>query len=164
MIYFIQYGKDGPVKIGMVGGKNIFSVSSRLATLQGNTPTKLRLIGFCQGERKEEILLHKAMRKFRVSGEWFELRRELIDTISELSDLSEQDFMLQEETISADKLVKQFQDEFDCDIYYKELNSLVTSGRKLPFYEVFGKKRYKYEECRDCMLSIVNSRTKKDII
>ena len=148
MIYFIQYGTDGPVKIGTVSGHNAVSVSHRLASLQGATPTKLRIIGFCQGGKKEEILLHKEMRPFRVSGEWFALRSELVEVIKKLSILSEKDRILHEETISTDELVKRLQDEFNWDVYYKNLSQFIATDKKIPSYKVFGKKRYKYEECR----------------
>jgi len=149
MIYFIQYGTDGPVKIGTVCGCNAKSVSHRLASLQGATPTKLRILGFCPGGGKEEILLHKEMRPFRVSGEWFALRKELVDLIKKLSILSEQDRVLHEETISIGELVKLIQDDFNLDIYYKKLTQLIATDKKIPSYKVFGLRRYKYDECRE---------------
>lgn len=148
MIYFIQHGDDGPVKIGMVNGRNVNSVGDRLASLQGSNPQKLRLLGYCQGGKREEILLHNKMRPFRVSGEWFELRSELVEVIKKLSAITEQENILYEETVSIDELVRRLQDEFNWDVYYKDLSKFVVTNKKIPSHKVFGKKRYKYEECR----------------
>ena len=153
MIYFIQQGQDGPVKIGTISGNNAASVSHRLMALQGGNPTKLRIIGFCHGGEKEEIMLHKEMRRYRISGEWFALRGELIELIKRLSILSEEDRSKHEETISVDELANRLQDEFDIDIHYKKIIRVISTDKKMPSYRVFGKKRYKYDECRDHVLS-----------
>ncbi len=156
MIYFIQHGKDGPIKIGTTSGNNPASIVYRLMSLQGGTPVKLRIIGFCKGGKKEEMLLHKGMRPFRISGEWFALRDELIDLIKNLSIAREKDRLLYDETISTDEMVKNFQDEFNCDTYYRELATLISNDKNTPFYRVFGKKRYKYKECKEYLRHTYN--------
>ena len=149
MIYFIQHGKDGPIKIGNTSSNNPTGLVDRLISLQVGNPVKLRIIGFCQGGKKEEILLHKQMRRFRISGEWFELKDELIDLIKNLSISNEKDRLLWDETISVDELVIKFQNEVNCNIYYKKLANLISGDKKIPSYSVFGRKRYKYENCKE---------------
>ena len=152
MVYFIQYGNDGPIKIGMVCGNNKKSVGYRLASLQGGTPIRLKIIGYCQGEEKEEEMLHKNMRKYRVSGEWYALKKEEIELIKNLTPTIDEDRKLFEETISADELVREIQDEFDLNIYYKRLSRFLTTNKKIPFYKIFGRKRYKYIECKEYLI------------
>jgi len=69
MIYFIQVGHDGPIKIGYV--KNKGAVKQRLSTLQIGNPKKLCLIGYIHGYRKEESHLHSKFKAFNIRGEWF---------------------------------------------------------------------------------------------
>ena len=158
MIYFIQHGNDGPVKIGSAIGEGAKCVIKRLDTLQTGNPMKLRIIGFCQGGEKEEILLHKQFRKHRISGEWFDLKDELINLIMNLSNLNEKEQVLYKETISIDELVKKVQDDFNCNIYYRELSGLITRDKYVAFYEVLGKRRYKYEECKGYLKRIYKDR------
>jgi hypothetical protein len=149
MIYFIQCGKDGPIKIGTVGGHNASAIGSRLSSIQGSTHLRLRILGYFPGGRKNEIALHKKMRQFRLCGEWFLPEKELIELINKQSIMSEQEGTLYEETISVDELVKLLQDEFAWDAYYKNIIRFVINDKKIPSRKVFGRKRYKYEEVRE---------------
>jgi hypothetical protein len=147
MIYFIQNAKDGYVKIGLAAGDTPACVSARLHSLQISNPYELKIIGFCRGGKKEEEALHRAMKKFRVSGEWFALTRELIEVIKTLSVAGESDRKVSDETISVDRLAILLQKEYKCDLYYKTLISKIVGDTHIPSYKVFGQKRYKYEEC-----------------
>ena len=68
MIYFIQQGDTGPIKIGYTDG----SVENRLRTLQTGSPKKLTLLGFITGTQEQEKLLHRFFHAERIAGEWFE--------------------------------------------------------------------------------------------
>lgn len=76
MIYFIQAGEDGPIKIGRTS-----SVPQRMANLQVGNPSPLRLLG-CIPEEHE---WHARFYGFNVSGEWFEPRPSLLRFIGEYS-------------------------------------------------------------------------------
>ena len=153
MIYFIQHGNDGPVKIGITGGLNTTAVSDRMRTIQGSTPVKLKLIGFCDGGIEEEKKLHHAFRFCRVSNEWFDLDNKTIESIKEKTKTLNADRDMFEETISVDELAKLIQNEFKLDIYYKHLISAINTYKKMPHYRVFSKKRYKYEECKKYLIN-----------
>ena len=68
MIYFIQAGDNGPVKIG-------YSINpeKRLQALQTSHPQKLRMITVIDGDRDLEKELHEYFSDESVSGEWFNI-------------------------------------------------------------------------------------------
>jgi hypothetical protein len=67
MIYFIQAGSRGLVKIGFSGGHP----RQRMACLQIGSPVKLRLIGMSPGNQKDEAEWHRRFAHLREHGEWF---------------------------------------------------------------------------------------------
>lgn len=67
MIYFIQAGEGGPVKIGYTENP----VDARLATLQTGAHEKLTLLTCLPGGMAVERWLHTALSHLRVRGEWF---------------------------------------------------------------------------------------------
>lgn len=69
MIYFIQQGSDGPVKIGHVEGDAFFK--SRLNNLQVGSPIKLNLLGVMDGSKEKEAEIHSEFAAQRIRGEWF---------------------------------------------------------------------------------------------
>lgn len=73
LVYFIQRGEDGPVKIGY--SKN---VRGRLSQLQGGMPERLRLLGVLDGGKTEEHRLHRYFAAHAISGEWFNPAPELL--------------------------------------------------------------------------------------
>jgi transcriptional regulator with XRE-family HTH domain len=79
MIYFVQYGYDGPIKIGYA--KNI---RNRLAFLQVASPFDLILIGQIEGDRSYERKLHRKFKKSRLTGEWFTPTDDLIEFLGSL--------------------------------------------------------------------------------
>lgn len=66
MIYFIQQGKTGPIKIGYSN-----NVNERIKSLQSASPEKLVLLGYINGTRKQEQLIHRFFHKYQMEGEWF---------------------------------------------------------------------------------------------
>jgi hypothetical protein len=66
MVYFIQVGSEGLVKIGHSGDP-----TARMRALQTSHAEALRLLGVVRGGRREELEIHRKFAGFRVSGEWF---------------------------------------------------------------------------------------------
>lgn len=67
MIYFVQaLGGGGPIKVGCA-----FDPYRRLKQLQMFSPVELALMGYLEGDRKDEKRLHRKMKKHRAWGEWF---------------------------------------------------------------------------------------------
>jgi len=79
MIYFIQQGEHGPVKIG-----STTNVLNRLMVLQIGNPDKLYLRASIKGCVATERELHKRFARLRLSGEWFKAVDELRDFLDEL--------------------------------------------------------------------------------
>ena len=77
MIYFIQAGRKGPVKIGYT--KN--NIRDRLKNLQAATAEKLHLIGVLPGEVRNEKELHVKFKDLNIHGEWYKPETELIQYI-----------------------------------------------------------------------------------
>ncbi|RLC17902.1 MAG: hypothetical protein DRI57_09140 [Deltaproteobacteria bacterium] len=84
MIYFIQLGTDGPIKIGTSENPQ-----ARLAQLQTSNPEKLHLLGTMTGNNSMETKLHQTFSPFRLEGEWFSPASELLKFISENADATE---------------------------------------------------------------------------
>jgi len=72
--YFMQAGKDGPIKIGST--KNLVV---RLRTLATMTPLPLRLLGIMKGDHEEYC--HARLGAFRMHGEWFAPSDTVLDFI-----------------------------------------------------------------------------------
>jgi len=66
MVYFIQVGCDGPIKIG-----RSISPLTRLATLQTGHSQILRLLVTTPGGDELEHALHEKLGLHRIRGEWF---------------------------------------------------------------------------------------------
>ena len=69
MIYFVQRGQAGPIKIGYTSKDD---VRDRIAHLQTASPEPLNLLGFIEGEREKEQALHRLFSAHRLHGEWFD--------------------------------------------------------------------------------------------
>lgn len=67
MIYFVESGPDGPIKIGFAE----VDVAARIGTLQVGNPVRLNLLHVCDGDRLLEKQLHGVLRHSRMRGEWF---------------------------------------------------------------------------------------------
>jgi hypothetical protein len=81
MIYFIQAGNNGPIKIGIA--KN---PSKRLSQLQVGATEELRLLGVMNGTEQHENDIHHQFAVHRVRGEWFSPTPELLTYIATQSD------------------------------------------------------------------------------
>lgn len=66
MIYFIQAGSDGPVKIGYTA-----SPANRAAALQTNHYSELTVLREIPGNKNTERWLHAHFKMLKVRGEWF---------------------------------------------------------------------------------------------
>lgn len=66
MIYFIQQGEVGPIKIGVAD-----SPDRRLGWLQCGNPQKLYLRAILVGGMPEERILHDRFASGHIRGEWF---------------------------------------------------------------------------------------------
>lgn len=76
MVYFIQAGETGPIKIGKAD-----KPMKRIAELQTGNPHPLRLVGAIDGGVNEEQALHQRFTRLRLHGEWFEPSAELLEYI-----------------------------------------------------------------------------------
>lgn len=72
-IYFVQGITSRRIKIGF--STNILN---RLEALGTSCPEQLRLLGAISGTMAAERALHARFASFRVKGEWFENRAELV--------------------------------------------------------------------------------------
>jgi hypothetical protein len=80
IVYFVQSGSGGPIKIGKTSGKP----GNRLTGLRCGSAEELQLLGVIQDA--PEILekeLHKRFSTLRVRGEWFRPDVELLHFIAE---------------------------------------------------------------------------------
>jgi len=67
MIYFIQAGKNGPIKIGQTNN----GIEERIAQLQTGCPYELRLLWCYNGDGYTEQVVHDLFKHERIRGEWF---------------------------------------------------------------------------------------------
>ena len=82
IVYFIQAGPGGPIKIG-------YSSRSGAARLRENQTAQaetLILLAEARGTREDEAALHGQFNHRRVRGEWFENCTEIQDLIAYLQD------------------------------------------------------------------------------
>ena len=66
LVYFVQAGDDGPVKIGFSRAP-----AQRVADLQTSNPAPLRLLATIPGCLVSEAMLHREFGEHRIRGEWF---------------------------------------------------------------------------------------------
>jgi hypothetical protein len=66
VIYFIQRGEDGPIKVG-----TSTDPVERLRSLQTSNAEPLTLLGFMPGGSLEERAIHALLEDGRLEGEWF---------------------------------------------------------------------------------------------
>jgi hypothetical protein len=74
MIYFLQAGNNGPIKIG-----DSDAVHERLAELQVGCPYKLKLLFVYNGREFDEAGLHKKFKHENIRGEWFRPARSIVE-------------------------------------------------------------------------------------
>lgn len=71
--------EDGPYKIGISG-----DVKRRIADLQTGAWSKLQLICSCDGTEALELELHHRFKKYRLQGEWFDLKEEQLQELRKI--------------------------------------------------------------------------------
>jgi hypothetical protein len=67
MIYFLQSGENGPIKIGHTEGHVVW----RMRQLQHSSPYELSILGIHAGDHSEEQRLHRKFSADRFRNEWF---------------------------------------------------------------------------------------------
>lgn len=67
MIYFIQIGLKGAIKIGFSDN----GVEDRLSALQTASPEELNVLGVMEGDQEKERKLHEKFKVLYIRGEWF---------------------------------------------------------------------------------------------
>ncbi len=78
MIYFIQSGPQGPIKIGTCKDEHL---RKRISTLQTGNPNGFGVLGVMDGGAELEGDLHKRFRAHRRAGEWFAPAPEILSFI-----------------------------------------------------------------------------------
>jgi hypothetical protein len=69
MIYLVQQGENGPIKIGYTDDK----LDNRIKALQTANPYPLHVIITIPGDQNTESHLHKKFNKYKLCGEWFKI-------------------------------------------------------------------------------------------
>ncbi len=80
IVYFIQSGDNGPIKIGL---STIGKLDSRLSALQTGNPSKLAVLGYVEGNRSAEQFLHRCFARHSIGGEWFTPAPDLLSFITD---------------------------------------------------------------------------------
>jgi len=81
VIYAVQVGEDGPIKIGWCE-----CIQKRLAALQRANPAPLRVVVTILARRIVEKHLQAFLRDHHLRGEWFHPAPEVLDALSHLKD------------------------------------------------------------------------------
>jgi hypothetical protein len=80
MIYFIESGPGGPIKIGFTKTRDI---SYRVKDLQCGNPEELHVLALFDGEREDETRLHHIFDKYWIRGEWYRPGEDLLAFLEE---------------------------------------------------------------------------------
>lgn len=80
MIYFIQAGNGGPIKIGYSKSPKL-----RLKELQTGNPDLLKVLSIIDGSIAKEKEIHKKFSQFNIKNEWFFPAKALLDYIEIVS-------------------------------------------------------------------------------
>ncbi len=79
MIYFLQQGKDGPVKVG----KSV-DPHARIRSLQTGSSEPLRVLAFAPGDERRESEIHRRLKPHRIRGEWYQPSPDVFALIAEI--------------------------------------------------------------------------------
>lgn len=79
MIYFIQEGENGPVKVG----KGVSTVA-RIKQLQTGNPRPLKIYAVVPGYSSLETRIKKDLAEFQINGEWFNSTSKLFEYIDKI--------------------------------------------------------------------------------
>jgi hypothetical protein len=79
MIYFIQAGDGGPIKIGYV------THVDQIKTWQEGSPVPLKILTTFEGGLEVEAYLHSKFSRLKQHGKWFKVSQEILDFIKNSS-------------------------------------------------------------------------------
>jgi hypothetical protein len=79
MIYFIQAGKNGPIKIGKTDNE----IENRIRQLQIGCPYELKLLWLYKDDDYSEAEIHETFAHERIRGEWFHPTKKLLEFIND---------------------------------------------------------------------------------
>lgn len=117
MIYFIQAGNNGPIKIGQTDN----NIEERIKQLQIGCPYELRLLWLHKSDHYKEQEIHKEFSSERIRGEWFHPSRKIFDFIdNEMSNFHEIE-MVDGETfniIECFRSLNEISSDFGFSIFY----------------------------------------------
>ncbi len=80
VVYFVQQGNDGPIKIG--ASRNF---DKRLKKLRTHSPVGIRVLGTFPGGFEAERDLHHELAAHQLEGEWFSPTTEVLAALTRLS-------------------------------------------------------------------------------
>jgi len=83
MVYFVQSGNAGPIKIGYASTMAL--LTSRLLGLQSSNPEPIQCLGFMEGARQDEYRTQASFSQYHIHGEWFRANDTLLSYITEHS-------------------------------------------------------------------------------
>ena len=90
VVYFVQSGTDGPIKIG-----SSEDLASRLSTLQTGCAEPIRLLGAVRvSDPVVERRLHRHLSEHRLRGEWFAPHPDVFAALERLSGGLDEKFRL----------------------------------------------------------------------
>lgn len=123
MIYAIQAGEGGPIKIGFAE-----DVRSRMSSLQTGCPVRLTLLGTCEvsDDRVVEQHIHKMNRAFRMSGEWFVPGWHVMETVEEIKAGTLDQFVARD---MAEEILRKYRPQSDLQKALNLLSALVKAGK-----------------------------------
>lgn len=75
MIYFLQAGDDGPIKIGYTTSVD------QIKSWQEGSPVPLKLLATFEGSLEVEAYLHSKFLRFRQHGKWFKRSQEILNFV-----------------------------------------------------------------------------------
>jgi hypothetical protein len=78
VVYFVQAGASGPIKIGMAA-----DLAQRITILQCGSPEPLVALATAPGGWEEERQLHRRLAAHRHSREWFKPTQAVLDVVAE---------------------------------------------------------------------------------
>lgn len=134
MIYFIQMGKSGPIKIG----RTKIKINQRLKSLQSASPYKLKILHVHSNKHGKVFLqekeIHNMFSEIRLNGEWFEPSNELLMYINELKKDAFISDMGEDPTPSAERkfIQRNIADETGMS---ESLFSMILSGQRRPGWD-----------------------------
>jgi hypothetical protein len=79
-VYALRCSFTGRIKFGFTSTEA--GVRKRLAHCQTGSPTRLELVGYRPGFKKDERIVHSALDRWRLHGEWFRPHDEVHDAMN----------------------------------------------------------------------------------